>query len=143
MEQHGNSSRLDHFESDETGRLVYHSLSNQLEEDYTFGEIVRIDAINNLIYFFTYSDYIFVWDGESLSTFNVANVNSAASSKNGLVLSIMGKGLSTLDNTGLTTLCTDDRLKYITLREIIPTSKNRMLIFSLGPEIYVLENLDI
>jgi len=55
------------FESDETGALVYNSLSERLPEDQQgFGETYDLNWIDGRVYFGTLN-FLFQWDGHSLS----------------------------------------------------------------------------
>ncbi|QKK03859.1 MAG: response regulator [Pseudomonadota bacterium] len=63
----GMPNEFGYFEADETGTLVYHSLSVQLpEEQQQFGEVYDLNRIDGRVYFGTVN-FLFQWDGQSLS----------------------------------------------------------------------------
>jgi len=63
----GMPNEFGYFESDETGALVYTSLSARLPEDQQgFGETYDLNWIDGRVYFGTLN-FLFQWDGQSLS----------------------------------------------------------------------------
>jgi len=108
----GSQGEFGYFENDETGELEYYSLSNKLEEDYSFGEIIGIHLANSLIYFFS-NTYAFILDDESISVFELPKGSSAVEMKDGLAISTDKVGLSILDNNGFTMLSIDGQLNRL------------------------------
>lgn len=137
----GTQGEFGYFKPNETGRLIYHSLSDQLEEAYKFEEITEIHAVGNLIYFFTYT-HIFIFDDKSINTVTLPDRSSATKLKDGLaVTQKSGENLLLFNHNGFSVFNTNSELiGKSPFVEIIPISKHSMLFFSKEKGIYLLEN---
>ena len=136
----GSQFEFGYFQKEIDGHLQYHSLSDSLENEYKFTEVFKIFEIDNSIYFFSY-EYVFVLTDGKINAIKIADEGFGGAIINeGIAVSNGEKGLVKLNKDGIEVINSDDQLKLLTIKSIIPTSKNRMLIFSKGKGIFELEN---
>ncbi len=137
----GSQFEFGYFENNELGKLEYYSLSEKLTENYLFSNVVDVMKIDELIYFFSY-EYLFIYNSitEELEVEEIKSYGPGIGHlKNSLLFSSYEKGLVSFNRKGEKVLSDNAQLKGSAIKEIIPTSKNRLLIFTLKNGVFELE----
>ena len=127
---------------DDKGEMVYHSLSDDLDENLKdFSELWRITEVNDSIFFIS-QKYLFCfannkishWDTGFDSFYLTYNVD------NKLYTQVVGLGLMQLVNGELTPLDIHDKLKSKAIHAILPL-KNGYAICTRNSGIYIVDSL--